>query len=250
MDRKEEEQRGEENGQAGDKTQPGPQVSKAAPMPSHISGGGFLVHQRFTHEAKRPDWREWSHTPNVRGWQACALSLDIDPHSICVAGDDWMVSPGSGPIFERESFPDEETGAKFDLRMRVLVANLGSDRFSEHRTAVDLRRPGNSFVGLDEFSSWARSIGWDIPPELDTIEPPRPSGKWPWGEYETELLRLLDAAARRFWVNYDPGDPGSAPTSSEVMAWLKEQKADISSRETEAIAKILRADGLPMGRRG
>lgn len=162
---------------------------------------------------RSPRWHVWLHVPTVSVLEAVALSLNQDPSN------------------ERIGRPWESD--YFD-RLEVAQRNF----------------PESGRLPLPEFVTWARSIGWDMPPELDTIEPPRPSGKWPWGEYETELLRLLDAAARRFWVNYDPGDPSSAPTSSEVMAWLKEQKADISSRETEAIAKILRADGLPMGRRG
>jgi hypothetical protein len=34
--------------------------------------------------------------------------------------------------------------------------------------------------------------------------------RWPWGNYETELLKHLAAAADRFWVRYDPEDPPRA----------------------------------------
>jgi len=70
---------------------------------------------------------------------------------------------------------------------------------------------------------------------------------WPWGTHETTLLRHLAAAAKRFWVNYDPSDIGTAPTNSAVVDWLREQ--GVAQRTAEVVATILRADGLPTGPR-
>ncbi|MDG4559998.1 MAG: hypothetical protein P9E88_01760 [Candidatus Competibacter sp.] len=70
---------------------------------------------------------------------------------------------------------------------------------------------------------------------------------WPWGDYETELLRKLALAAKRFWVLYDPEDPTTAPTSTQVSQWLIQQ--GVASRVAEIMAQILRADGLPKGPR-
>ena len=72
-------------------------------------------------------------------------------------------------------------------------------------------------------------------------------GEWPWGRYETGLLRKLAAAADKFWVGYDTKNPSTAPTSKEVSNWLMRQ--GIEERTAIAMAKILRADGLPPGRR-
>jgi len=72
--------------------------------------------------------------------------------------------------------------------------------------------------------------------------------KWPWGEHETKLLRTLADAAKRFWVNYEPGEPDTAPTNADVADFLK--KRGVSERLAAAMATILRADNLPAGRKG
>ncbi len=73
------------------------------------------------------------------------------------------------------------------------------------------------------------------------------SHRWPWGTYETELLRKLAATAQQFWLNYDPSDPSTAVNNDTIVAWL--QQKDVSNRIAKAIATILRADGLPTGPR-
>lgn len=71
--------------------------------------------------------------------------------------------------------------------------------------------------------------------------------KWPWGDYETELLRKLATAADRLWKRYDPTDNTTAPTNQQVFEWLKQQ--GVAKRTAEVMATILRADGLPTGPR-
>lgn len=71
---------------------------------------------------------------------------------------------------------------------------------------------------------------------------------WPWGSHHTELLGHLDAAARRYWVNYDPQDNTTAPTNKDVSAWLQNERG-LSETMANSIASILRADGLPTGPR-
>lgn len=72
--------------------------------------------------------------------------------------------------------------------------------------------------------------------------------RWPWGAHHTELLGHLEAAARQFWVLYDPTDPSTAPTNEMVSEWLREQRG-VSKDKAQAIASILRADGLKTGPR-
>jgi hypothetical protein len=74
------------------------------------------------------------------------------------------------------------------------------------------------------------------------------TNSWPWGSYETKLLRSLGAAANKLWKNYDPEDPTTAPTNEQVTTWLMEQEG-VTERTAEVIATILRADGLPTGPR-
>jgi hypothetical protein len=73
------------------------------------------------------------------------------------------------------------------------------------------------------------------------------SRKWPWGNYETDGLRMMEKAIEKFWVLYDPAQPDTAPTNEVVEAWLREQ--GMSPRKAEAVASLIRADALPLGRR-
>jgi len=72
--------------------------------------------------------------------------------------------------------------------------------------------------------------------------------RWPWGDHHTEFLGHLEAAAKRYWVKFDPSVPGSAPTNKVVIDWLQTERK-LSAAKSEAIASMLRADGLPTGPR-
>ncbi len=71
---------------------------------------------------------------------------------------------------------------------------------------------------------------------------------WPWGKYETTLLRHMAAAAERYWKNFDPADPSTANTKETVVDWLVSSRG-VSRRSAEAIDTILRAENLPKGPR-
>ena len=75
-----------------------------------------------------------------------------------------------------------------------------------------------------------------------------PGHKWPWGGYETGLLKHLAAAADRYWRNFDPADPSTAETKETIVGWLVE-KCGVSRRSADAIDTILRAENLPKGPR-
>lgn len=85
--------------------------------------------------------------------------------------------------------------------------------------------------------------GWATP----KVAPVERGEKWPWGEYETDLLRKLAGAADRFWRLYDPSDPSTAPTNEHVEEWLV--KEGVAKRTAAIMATILRADGLRPGPR-
>lgn len=73
------------------------------------------------------------------------------------------------------------------------------------------------------------------------------SATLPTPTHSTRLLTILAAAADRFWSLYDPSEPSTAPTNDQVTAWLVSEK--VPTRTAEVMATILRADGLPTGRR-
>lgn len=75
-----------------------------------------------------------------------------------------------------------------------------------------------------------------------------PATRWPWGDHHTEALGHMEAAAQRFWVNYDPADASTAPTNQRVVDWLRQERT-VSPNLAKSIASILRQDGLPSGPR-
>jgi len=80
------------------------------------------------------------------------------------------------------------------------------------------------------------------------------SNHWPWGSHHTKLLGALEAAAKRYWVNFDPSDFSTAPTNETVSDWLVKnykisEEKNISKHLASTIATLLRADSLPPGPR-
>lgn len=71
---------------------------------------------------------------------------------------------------------------------------------------------------------------------------------WPWGLHHTTALGHLEAAAKRFWVNYDPSDKTTAETNQTVSQWLQKEH-QVSENLANAIATMLRPDDLPPGPR-
>lgn len=98
---------------------------------------------------------------------------------------------------------------------------------------------------------WLSAIGMKSVYQFDrsqTQAVETPSGRWPWGDHHTVLLGHLDAAARKFWVNYDPMDATTAPINKEVAEWLVNERK-VSQKMAESIASMLRPDDLPTGPR-
>lgn len=72
--------------------------------------------------------------------------------------------------------------------------------------------------------------------------------RWPWGNHHTKILGHLEAAAQRWWVNYDPSDATTAPLNQDVSDWLHRERK-VSRTMADAIASMLRPDNLPTGPR-
>lgn len=107
--------------------------------------------------------------------------------------------------------------------------------------------PSHVIVNTEDLPvSWKEAINEAENRESEVVDGER-GRKWPWGYYETDLLRKLATAADRFWKLYDPADNTTAPTNQQVTDWLK--KHGVADRTAEVMATILRADGLPTGPR-
>lgn len=125
--------------------------------------------------------------------------------------------------------------------MRWLIANsIESSYVFPDRQEVVIQERGQTTWG--EWRGERAARNKTLFDSADTM------AQWPWGEYETSLLRKMAAAAQRFWVdNYDPTDRTTAPTNVQVSDWLRSQ--GVADRTADVMASILRVDGLPTGPR-
>jgi len=117
---------------------------------------------------EKPNWKEWKCTPLVRVWQACALSLDVEPYSINVYPLSWQTGPYADQLFEDESFQSENEKKEFKSRQRILLNNLNSKENSLW-FSPNPNRPNLGEVSLSEFAAWCSSVEWPIPQELETL---------------------------------------------------------------------------------
>lgn len=167
----------------------------------------------------------------------------------------WMAGPGHGPFFDDRSFPDRNTKQEFDLRMRVLLANL-ANRAHFSAGTLNMATPGNHGVNLAEFSEWAQSVvQWDIPPELSEIaksrnkpEQGKPEMTMPKSHANvSDKLAKMNQASMKFWGNADRDDRGTHPDNATVAKWLEGE--GFSSTLADKAATIIRPEWAPTGRK-
>lgn len=185
---------------------------------------------------RKPNWDNWKSTKQARLWHAVALACDLDPANFQLLKKPQLVREFRLPPRRLE---DLLIMAKGSIGAGgILELDFSSDEGLEE-----------SEVRLSNFATWLKSIQHKTPTEFPWAPEPITcrNMNWPWGKHETELLRKLAAAAQRFWNNYDPTDPTTAPTNQQIIDWLKEQ--GVAVRTTEVMATILRADGLSTGPR-
>lgn len=185
---------------------------------------------------RKPQWDTWKSVKQIRLWQAIALACDLDPSNFQLFDTPQLSRMMKHPTKQFEDLLDMAKGAIG--AGRILKLHSKSNEGLEE-----------SEVRLSNFASWLNTVPHQIPAEFPWSPEPITFNNldWPWGRHETDLLRKLAAAADRFWKNYDPNDPSTAPTNQQVIDWLKEQ--GVATRTAEVIASILRADGLSTGPR-
>jgi len=177
---------------------------------------------------------------------ATALIAGIDPADIGV-NDNWKITM---PINRRM-----ESDFQIALQSDLLVKPSNALKCWWMESGQPLNENGADFnkqkFSRNELARWLIAIGQKSSYQFDRnrSEPIQaPSGRWPWGNHHTELLGHLEAAARRYWQNYDPADATTAPTNKDVAEWLITERK-LSQKPAESIASMLRPDGLPTGPR-
>lgn len=140
-------------------------------------------------------------------------------------------------LAKRFRLPDE-----FSERYRIAEESL----LDEHDILPCTGNLSGPEVRFSDFEKFAKARNWQLPEKFPRpVTKPRSEGKWPWGNYETKLLRDLAAAAQELWKAYEPGHHATAPTNEDVQEFLR--KRGVPKRKAQIMAQILRADGLPPG---
>jgi hypothetical protein len=202
------------------------------------------THAGFDIPAKdRPDWTYWLALPSWTVHEATVLSVGLDPkrydfdrglvNASEELSDSWCIFDLVGELDKRLEI--------FSRWSHVPSAQGGLwDSSNGHERAISPKQ----FVAL------CSRIRLRTPPEIADIgADPQSRPRWPWGDYETELLQVLAEAVTQWWSTYDPDDPDTAPRKQDVVKWLK-TRLDRKDSATLAgyIATIIRADDAPTGR--
>lgn len=117
------------------------------------SGRALNVRHRAWAIHQKPDWEFWLNMPEVELWQACALSLNVNPDSIAPTNN----GMGGESFFKEPSFPNEEIWEAFHKRRRLLKANMQQQHSYDSHS-----------IGLGDFVRLILCLSspWDMPQEL------------------------------------------------------------------------------------
>lgn len=108
---------------------------------------------------RRPRWSKWRLMPEVKAWEAVALSLNIEPEKVKSDSNAWMGA----------QFPFDE-GDEFNDRLSIVVANIWHP--AHFPTACTLSLNGGYLCGvrLAEFATFGVSYAeWDLPSEFAAL---------------------------------------------------------------------------------
>lgn len=114
---------------------------------------------------------------------------------------------------------DSLSDTEIELRgLKTLVSEQKIALLATGREVKELRRKCSELENAEAHAAHLES-------ELATTHDAT-AHRWPWGVYETALLRQLVTTVERYWVAYDPAEPTTANKSEDVVAWLRTQRVN------------------------
>jgi hypothetical protein len=130
------------------------QVSRCPPPIKPLSGiqAAAILNKPAEHD-RLPNWTVWKHIPNVKSYEAVALSLNIDPNKIRHSPSSWMADKR---LFDES---DEFKDRLFVVERNIEILGVVNSE-NVQSSAEDPEIP------LSRFAAWAASIGWEVPNEL------------------------------------------------------------------------------------
>jgi hypothetical protein len=213
------------------------------------------------------DLSNWEYTSIFSGKEAAALILGLDPSDpktdlsrtapLIKGMMQWYhpvrFFPNRAPLSERpRNLVSTLLKGHIDRGDAEQFGKTKEVNFEEQVFSADEIVRWLSANGMKSVYQFERSVTRDIGVKYDEVVPKGRADsacdRWPWGSHHTEMLGHLEAAARRYWVNHDPADTGTAPTNAKVSDWLQTERK-VSKTMADSIASMLRLDGLPTGPR-
>ena len=113
-----------------------------------------------------PRWSKWKLMPEVKLWEAIALSLNIEPKEIKLDSD----------AYGYEVLPFDE-GEEFNDRLTVLSKHSSNRTYFPTACTLNFATWYQSEKRLDEFAAWCIQIGFDIPEQLATLANNKPQAE-------------------------------------------------------------------------
>lgn len=192
------------------------------------------------------DLSHWDFAEVFTEYEAAALILGIEPRGYTDNDEEARMSVVRDRL--EQSYNNAADCVRhnklFETKVEMPPEYL---RSTQHDHGLCQGAIGNDTFARKELARWLRAVNLTPVYQFER-EQAKPSGRWPWGDHHTEALGHLEAAAKRFWVNYDPTDNTTAPTNQDVSEWLRSERG-LSRTMADAMASILRPDGLPTGPR-
>jgi len=112
---------------------------------------------------RQPRWSKWKLMPEVKLWEAVALSLNIEPGKIETNELAWMGA--KHPFDEDDEFND---------RLTVLSKHSSNRAFFPTPCILNMANWYQCEVRLNEFAAWCAHIGYDIPEQLKELSKAKP----------------------------------------------------------------------------
>lgn len=215
----------------------------------------------------------WDFAENFSGFDAAALMLGVEPREsdddsrIRVVIDRMALHYNHAlnrhyqeafDLINAVDFLDTEADRPFELesvemnelRRQCYPADIDTP-LADWVMSKDQSRFDNQYFSRHAIADWLSAIHlksiYQFKLGQSSIDS-EVKGRWPWGDHHTEMLGHLEAAARRYWVSYVPTDATTAPINKDVSEWLMKERK-VSQKMADAIASMLRTDGLPTGPR-
>ncbi len=139
----------------------------------------------------------------------------------------------------RETYYDQLLNLKIDpiySRQANRIVHLESVLYEAHKRNESLLKT------LEEQAEAVKKLSQNaLAPTRSHVAPFKAQSS----DYSTRLLAIQARAIQKFWINYDPTEPDTAPDSSAILNWLQEQGC--SKREAESIDLIIRHDSRKSG---